>query len=133
MMTTIVERFDGVDLIRPLNGFVWPHPTFDGFPECCGAGPSGSIGQEAVPETILGLDVSPACCVHDFMFTESQETWQNFHYANAVFLVNLLQINRERGGNWLLKKIRGPVILAWFAAVSSAAGAGHFFNRRVEA
>lgn len=126
--TTIVEVFDGVQLIRPLDGFAWPHPTFDGFPECCGAGPSGTISQEVVPESIMGLAVGPACCVHDDMFTRGEKTWQNFHYANAVFLVNLLQINRERGGNWLLKKLRGPIILAWFAAVSSGAGARNFFD-----
>lgn len=128
-MNTIVERFDGVGLIVPSEGFVWPHLTFQGFPECCGVGRKGSIGQEAVPENILGLNVSPACCIHDWMFSAGEETWQNFHYANSVFLVNLLQINRERGGRWLLKKLRGPVILTWFAAVSSGVGAKNFFER----
>lgn len=121
-MNTISENFDGVQIIRPLGDFRWPHATFAGFPECCGIGQVGTISQDIVPESILGLKVSPACYVHDWMFTYSPKNFQNFHYANSVFLVNLLQINEQRGGNWLMKSIRKPLILGWFIAVSSSVG-----------
>jgi len=128
-MNTILERFDGTELIRPLGEFRWPHPTFAGFPECCGSGSAQSLSQKAVPESILGMRVGPACCVHDWMFEHGPQTWQTFHYANSVFLANLLQINRDRGGMWLLRLLRKPIILSWFIAVSSTVGAQHFFKR----
>jgi hypothetical protein len=124
-VNTILERFDGVSLIRPLGDFRWPHPTFAGFPECCGAGQGA--GNKVVPETILGLPVSPACCVHDWMFNHSPKTWGNFHYSNSVFLVNLLEINRTKS-NAIMRRIRGPIIFGWFAAVSSMAGSRIFFR-----
>jgi hypothetical protein len=127
-VNTISENFDGAQIIRPLGDFKWPHTTFSGFPECCGIGRVGTVSQDIVPESILGLKVSPACFVHDWMFTYSPKNYQNFHYANSVFLVNLLQINEQRGGNWLKKAIRKPVILGWFAAVSSSAGVTAFFK-----
>jgi hypothetical protein len=126
-VNTILERFDGVSLIRPLGDFRWPHPTFDGFPKCCGAGKG--IGNDIVPETILGLNVSPACCVHDYMQDRAPRTWGGFHYSNAVFLVNLLEINRVKS-NWFMQKCRIPIIIGWFAAVSSVAGSKIFFKTR---
>lgn len=131
MISTISEVFDGVELIRPEGDFIWPHPTFKGFPACCGTGAPKTLTNILVPETILGLNVSPACCVHDWMFGNGPKNWQTFHYANAVFLVNLLQINEDRGG-WMMKKIRGPAIMAWFTAVSSVAGATAFFSAEGE-
>lgn len=127
-MNTIQERFDGVNLVRPLGDFRWCHPAFDGFPACCGAGTAGTIGNDIVPESILGMKVSPACFVHDWMFNKAPRTWANFHYANSVFLVNLLEINRARGGSWFMRYARKPLILGWYAAVSSAAGSRIFFS-----
>jgi len=125
-MTTIVERFDGVALIRPLNGFMWPHHKFSGFPECCGAGEG--MGEKVVPEKILDMSVSPACYVHDWMFLYGDRDWQGFHHANSIFLNNLLSINEKRGGNWFLRKLRIPLITGWFISVSSVAGAAKFFS-----
>ncbi len=126
-MTTTTTTFDGTTLIVPAaNDFVWPHPSFSGFPECCGPGPG--VGNKAVPESILGMKVSPACWVHDWMWNNGENTWSNFHYSNAVFLCNLLEINEARGGNVILKTLRKPLILGWFTAVASIVGARNFFG-----
>jgi hypothetical protein len=128
-MNTLVERFDGVELLRPAGDFRWPHPTFSGFPECCGPGPVGSIGNTLVPESILGLHMGPVCFVHDWMWGHGPLTWAAFHYSNSVFLTNMLETNKQRGGFLPIRVARMPMIFARYIAVSSPVGAARFFAR----
>jgi len=128
-MDTTTCRFDGVDLIVPAeDAFGWPCHDFNGFPSACGAGYQGAIRERLVPETILGLKVSPACWVHDWMWSSEHPTWQAYHHSNAVLLLNLLAINSARGGWWPVRQARLPLILAWYVAVSSPVGAVHYIS-----
>lgn len=127
-MNTITEQYDGVNLIRPEGAFEWPHPTFSGFPACCGPGANGGFLEKVMPESILGLGVGPACWIHDWMQGHGPKTWQAFHHSNAVFLNNLLEINRVRGGWRPVRIMRVPVIVAWYEGVTSTAGVMNYFG-----
>ena len=123
-MNTIIERFDGVELVRPVGDFRWPHPTFDGFPTCCGA---GDWGDRIVPDNLWGLNISPACWIHDQMFTMAPANWSAFHHANSVFLHNLNAINESKSGNIFIKKMRQIRAIEYYTAVDTL-GAVAFWN-----
>jgi len=127
VMQTKVENFDGVDLRIPVSHlFFWPATTFDTFPTCCG--PGEGWGDRLVPDSILGLKISPACWVHDRMFEAEEKTWNNYYYSNSVMLTNMLEINRVRGGNWLVRQIRKPIILCYLKGVTTMIGSKLFFR-----
>ena len=123
-MNTIVERFDGVDLLRPTGSFLWPHPTFAGFPTCCGA---GKMGDYLVPDTVWGVNISPACWVHDQMYDLSPPTWGGFHYSNAVFFHNIAAIIQAKSSTTFARNLRLARASMYLLAVSTA-GAGIFWG-----
>ena len=110
-MKTELTEFDGIKLVIPSEGFEWPCSTFVNFPPCCG--PGNGFGNLIVPETILGMPVSPACYVHDWMFRNLEKTWINFHAATSIFHTNLTQIN-EAYSNVFMFHLRRLVILKWY-------------------
>lgn len=55
---------------------------------CNGCGAKGGI---PVPNSFLGLDISEACNIHDYMYYIG-ETWQDKKFADNEFLKNLLTI-----------------------------------------
>lgn len=124
------EYFDGVLLSRPKEWFYWPRSTFEGFPKCCGPGPEGSFWERVISDWIIGLNISPACHIHDMMFSCQEKTWENFRQANTVMLRNALEINRIRGGHPLRKALRIPIITGYFLAVSSMTAAAIFFRKK---
>jgi hypothetical protein len=63
------------------------------------------------------------------MWCHGPLTWGNFHYSNSVFLTNMLEVNKRRGGFWPIQMIRIPLIFARYIAVSSPLGAAKFFSR----
>lgn len=117
--------FDGVNLLVPdAPWFSWPHPAFDGFPACCGPGPTGHLGEIFVPDKIEGLCISPACWVHDLMFQYGKGR-DEFTQANLTFLENMWRINEAHGGDILDKIDRVAEIYIYYSAVDTAAG--YFF------
>ena len=54
-----------------------------------------------VPDKFLGLRMTPACNIHDYMYTTG-ETIEDKKEADRVFLNNMLRIIREKGG-WFEK------------------------------
>lgn len=114
-MNTKLTLFDGVHLIVPDKGFMFPHPTFKGFPTCCGSGDKGNL---LIPDTIYLLNISPACWIHDQMWTLAEPTWADFHYSNDVFFENMRLINEARS-NFLMKNIRTPRIYVYHQAVNT--------------
>jgi hypothetical protein len=102
-MNTIIERFDSIDLIRPVGDFMWPHHQFEGFPTCCGA---GKAGDKFIPDSVWGVNISPACWVHDQMWSMAPATWGAFHYSNSVLLLNCAFIIQARSANVVSCKIR---------------------------
>lgn len=117
-MDTIREKFDGVQLVRPVDPeFSWGHPTFVGFPTCCGAGKG--LGDALVPDSWYGVCFSPACKVHDFMFDKVEASWAGFHYANSVFLCNLLAIANNYPCNRFKRQLLRVKAYQYYEAVNS--------------
>lgn len=129
MMDTMIERFDGVALIRPVSGFEWPVLTFRDFPTCCGA---GKIGNLFIPDRLLGEAISPACYVHDEMWRLCPATNGGFHYSNAVFLTNILAITTSKSHNNISEALRQKIALSFYLGVSSIVGYAHFWRLKDE-
>ena len=127
-------KFDGVPLWTPSFGFEWPHPTFDGFPSCCGIGTGGTFLDRLVPDRIISLaafrrriDLGPACYIHDWMWRNTPATWKNFRESNRIFLQNMKAINEHRSLDDNERIGRVPLIYAYYLAVSSLTAAAVFF------
>lgn len=126
-MNTRIVNFDGVNLIVPDDSaFDFPWPQFDGFPECCGPGPIDSLGNDIVPESIMELNISPACFIHDWTFTYWPKTFTSFLQANTLFIKNMLRINKVKGGSYIKRLLRIPPITLFYVAVSGFAGWENF-------
>ena len=86
----------------------------------CGAGEG--LGDKIVPETILGLRVTLACYIHDFMWALSDATWADFHYSNSVFLsnINTIILNLSFDSNInIVKNFRMYRAVTYFNAVDT--------------
>lgn len=128
-MRTKLTVFDGVCLRIPGDNFTWPHPTFSGFPSCCG--PGQGLGNKLVPESILGVRLSPACFIHDEMFASEKKSWANFYYSNAVFMANCMEINRVKSKTRFRAWLRKPAIWTYVKAVNTGIGAKCFFKGEI--
>ena len=125
-MITTTTTFDGIRFVVPAEGFQWPHPTFAGFPTYCGA---GDTGDRFIPDTIWGVSISPACFIHDQMWTLAEASWADFHMSNAILFVNLAAIIQARSANWVTRDIRLARAATYLLAVSTA-GAPIFWGMK---
>lgn len=77
-----------------------------------------------VPDSILGLDISPACRVHDWMYEDAQEETDEPAAlaaeieADAVFAANLDGIICQKSGNKLMRWLRLQIAHWYIDAVS---------------
>lgn len=117
-MIITAATFDNTyNFLLPTTGFMWPkNATVDDFPSCCGAGTG--IQETLVPDTFYGLNVSPACWIHDQMFALAGPTWTEFHQSNDVFLHNLKQIIKASTNSVFLKHLRYIRAFEYYAAVT---------------
>lgn len=69
-----------------------------------GCGREGIEGR-IVPDTIWGLDISPACRVHDYMYTHADALAEE-NYADAIFGANLISLIQQKTSFPLLKWLR---------------------------
>lgn len=113
MLPMTMQEFDGVLLEVPDHDeFFWPHPTFEGFHNCCGPGAPGSLGVRLVRDRPLGVVWSPACWVHDVSFALGPKSRARFKQSNEVFYRNLCVINTVRGRHLPVRKMRALMALA---------------------
>lgn len=99
------------------------------FPDCCGAG--DGFGERLVPETILGLRVSPCCWIHDRTHQAAQPSWEAFFCSNDLFRENLTATIRYRSNNILLRWLREHRVTDYFLAVDTV-GARIFRRLKAE-
>lgn len=104
----------------------FPSSHSKNYHDCCGAGEG--IGNRLVPEDILGVHISLACYVHDYMWLHADPTWEYFHASNSVFLSNLLEIIAKESDSKLLQMLRNYRAMTYFNAVDSI-GAVIFWNK----
>lgn len=58
-----------------------------------GCGPGGGLGDLLVPDRILGLNVKPACQIHDYYYRHWPDSSEDARYmADRVFKFNMLRI-----------------------------------------
>jgi hypothetical protein len=85
-----------------------------------GCGTEGWKG-ELVPETMYGLDVSPACNIHDWMYVTGA-TLADKEEADRVFLNNLLRLIEAAGGCTVLRWLRRRRARTYYEAVQHFGG-----------
>ncbi len=77
-------------------------------------GPDGILNI-LIPNSLLGLDISESCNIHDYMFHTSR-TSKNLKNADQIFLKNLkLQIRNNSSG--FLKPIRTFMAYLYYTSV----------------
>jgi hypothetical protein len=105
-----------IPLLKPL-AVKWPYQRVRNFDSYCGAGKG--IGDKIVPESILGVKVSPACFVHDKMWELASASWADFHYSNSIFLHNLISLIELQSRSAMMKHLRLYRAVTYYNAVDS--------------
>lgn len=85
-------------------------------------GPGKGLGDKLVPETLWGLSVTPACEIHDFMYSFGAKTSIYKQLADRVFLSNMLVIIDRQTKFGFLKWLRRRRAFKYYEAVA------HFGN-----
>ena len=105
-----------VSIISPI-GFLDHDLVVEDYGTYCGAG--RGFGDIIVPDTIWGLNISPACAVHDEMWRIADSTWEAFHASNSIFLRNIISLIQTQSKNSFLKRLRMYRAVTYYNAVDS--------------
>ena len=117
-MKTCALTVEGIDFVVPVHlRAALPDTPLASLPAACGAG--NGIGQAAVPETLWGLRITPACFIHDQSWLVADPTWADFHQANSMFLHNILAIIRARSRSIFLEHLRNYRAVTFYNAVDT--------------
>lgn len=92
-----------------------------------GCGPGG-WKVDIIPDTIWGLDIRPACDIHDWMYTAG-ETIADKDEADRVFLNNCLRLIDAAGGLWLVRALRRRRARVYYEAVRHFGGPAFWANK----
>ncbi len=84
-------------------------------------GPGRGILEKLVPDRILGVDVGPACGIHDFCYSQGRAN-QDKADADLIFLNNLIRLVETCGGYDWLQKMRLRFAHDYYEAVSHFGG-----------
>jgi hypothetical protein len=87
---------------------------------CNGCG-SADAKFDFVPDTLWGVSINSACCVHDWAY-EMGETWADKTLADFCFLINMLIII-VRASRWLQYARSSRALKYWFAVHRKGADA----------
>ena len=82
--------------------------------DCDGCGTGWN--EPIVPDTIYGLSVKPACCVHDWEFMQGG-LYSDFEAANWRFFQNLLALINSVKAWWYPKALARRRALLYYEAV----------------
>ena len=66
---------------------------------CNGCGSELDLSGKLVPNTMYGLNVRQACCIHDWMYYFGK-TYADKLFADAIFLLNLTVMILDKSGWW---------------------------------
>jgi hypothetical protein len=83
---------------------------------------------ELIPESLLGLSITPACNIHDWMYYYG-ETYQDKEEADRVFLNNMVRIINNDSDNVFLKKARLAEAKVYYEAVKNFGGHAFWENK----
>ena len=123
----IVIRSKKTGLVAPME--YWKIPPEDMHLHVSGrCGPGKGLGDKLVPETLWGLSVTPACEIHDFMYSFGEKTAEYKDIADKVFLSNMLTIIDKKTRYKALKYLRKKRAFKYYVAVSTF-GDACFYDR----
>lgn len=91
--------------------------------EICNGCGSAQAKFDFVPDTIYGLNINPACNIHDYMYFMGA-TVDDKAEADRVFLNNILRLINHRGG-WL-RYLRRRRALKYYTAVVEMGGPAYW-------
>lgn len=104
----------GVHLHAPLDMIRAPmDEILDATNDC---GRKGHL-DEHVPDSIYGLDISPACRVHDWMYGFAT-TLEEEQYADAIFAANVITIIQQHTKSRILMWLRLRMAYRYISAVT---------------
>lgn len=88
-------------LYAPADYWDLPEKIRDSY----GCGPGG-FGDLLVPDTVYGLSIKPACCIHDFYYRMVGEDEMDRLRADDIFRINMRTIVELNTKNTFLKWLR---------------------------
>ncbi len=94
---------------------------------CNGCGSELDLSGKLVPNTMYGLDVRIACCIHDWMYAKGS-TLADKLFADAIFLLNLSLLIID-GSSLLTMPLRLLRASKYFVAVVKAGEESFFYNK----
>ena len=96
-----------------------------------GCGPGG-WGDWLVPDTMYGLDVKPACEIHDFYYGPLMPgTHECKEEADRVLLNNLIRIIEAKTKSEILKAMRRRRAKTYYQAVKTFGGPAFWKNKNL--
>ena len=96
-----------------------------------GCGPGG-IGDLFIPDTMYGLNVKPACEIHDFYYGPMMPaTIECKEEADRVFLNNLIRIIEAKTQSNLLAALRKRRARTYYHAVKTFGGPAFWKNKNL--
>ena len=79
--------------------------------------------RDLVPDSLLGLDIKPACCIHDFMYTYPNDAGLDYKaIADHVFLNNMLRLIEAGTKQSWLKRLRSALAWLYYQGVVAFGG-----------
>lgn len=94
-----------------------------------GCGP-GKIGDALVPDTIYGLNITPACAIHDYEYSTGKSTLEK-QKADFRFLCNILIIINKKSKFGLVRWVRRYRAMSYYSAVADG-GNQHFVKSTLQ-
>jgi hypothetical protein len=97
-----------------------------------GCGPGG-IGDVLVPDTVWGLNIKPACQIHDWYYRHWPEDTEEARLrADRIFFNNMLRIVNAKTKNRLLLALRRLRCKTYYKMVRSFGATAYFMDRNLE-
>lgn len=94
-----------------------------------GCGPGG-LGDYLVPDTLWGLNVKPACKIHDFYYSEMMPgTIECKEEADRVFLNNMIRIIKAVTDSKILRVLRMRRAKTYYVMVKDFGGHAFWANK----
>jgi len=105
---------DGITLAAPKSFWDATDETRGEVVNGCGP---GGLGDFLVPDTVWGLNIKPACKIHDWCFVVFNDE-AGFKLSNRIFMDNMERINRAKTTCGWLRWLRSMRIRKYYRAVS---------------
>jgi hypothetical protein len=93
---------------------------------CNGCGSELDVSGKLVPDTMYGLDVRSACCIHDWMYAFGKTAGDKL-FADAVFMMNMAAIIISHGGWLMLPRLLRAT--KYYVAVATAGNDSFWYEK----